>query len=136
MSVPDQDASYPKKPSKFGHLQLATSGPQACPLKGSALLNSPFYNKGAAFPADERAAFKLTGLLPTNVSSLEVQSKRAYRQYASLDDNLAKNTFMTSLAEQNSVLYFKVSLKFLLQLHTPVHPTSMFLPDEQQILDT
>ena len=102
MSTPDTSRN------KFGHLQLATSGPQACPLKGAALLNNPFYNKGAAFPADDRIEFKLTGLLPTNVSSLEVQAKRAYRQYSSRDGDLAKNTFMTSLAEQNSVLYFKV----------------------------
>ena len=103
--------------SKFGHLQLATSGPQACPLKGSALLNTPFFNKGAAFPADERVEFKLTGLLPTNVSSLDVQAKRAYQQYSTRANNLAKNTFMTSLAEQNTVLYFRVSLEISIQFY-------------------
>lgn len=111
-------ASYQanKKHSKFGDLALATSGPLACALKGPALLNTPFYNKGAAFPADERAEFKLTGLLPTNISSLDVQTKRAYAQYSSRDSSLAKNTFMTSLAEQNQVLYFRVSLTYLFRL--------------------
>jgi malate dehydrogenase (oxaloacetate-decarboxylating) len=97
----------------FGHLPLSTSGPEECALVGSALLNSPYFNKGAGFPAEERKQFKLTGLLPQNVSSLDQQVKRAYQQYSTRQDDLAKNTFMTSLKEQNEVLYFRVSLTFL-----------------------
>ena len=95
--------------SKFGHLPLSTSGPQDCALTGSALLNTPYFNKGAGFPAKERREFKLTGLLPQHVSTLEQQTKRAYQQYSSRQDDLAKNTFMTSLAGQNQVLFFRVS---------------------------
>lgn len=98
-----------EKHPKFGHLPLSTSGPQDCALSGSALLNTPYFNKGAAFPAEERKRFKLTGLLPQNVQTLDHQVKRAYQQYSSRQDALAKNTFMTSLAEQNQVLYFRVS---------------------------
>jgi malate dehydrogenase (oxaloacetate-decarboxylating) len=97
---------------QFGHLPLSTSGPQDCALTGSALLNTPYFNKGAGFPAEERKEFKLTGLLPQNVQSLDQQVKRAYQQYSSRKDDLAKNTFMTSLKEQNEVLYFKVSGTF------------------------
>lgn len=43
------------------------------------------------------------------MQSLDQQVKRAYQQYSSRKDDLAKNTFMTSLKEQNEVLYFKVS---------------------------
>ena len=116
MSSVDQKTVAPPKHPKFGDLPLSVSGPQACALKGSALLNTPFYNKGAAFTKEERSSFKLTGLLPQNVSSLDVQAKRAYQQYSSRKDDLAKNTFMTSLAEQNTVLYFRVSLLFELLL--------------------
>lgn len=98
-----------EKHPKFGNLPLSTSGPQDCALTGAALLNTPYFNKGAAFPAEERKQFKLTGLLPQNVQSLESQVKRAYQQFSSRQDDLAKNTFMTSLAEQNQVLYFRVS---------------------------
>lgn len=98
-----------EKHPQFGDLPLSTSGPQECALVGSALLNTPYFNKGAAFPAEERKQFKLTGLLPQNVSTLEQQVKRAYQQYSTRQDDLAKNTFMTSLAEQNQVLYFRVS---------------------------
>ena len=102
---------------KFGHLPLSTSGPQDCALTGSALLNTPYFNKGASFPASERKGFKLTGLLPQHVSTLEQQVTRAYQQYSSRKDDLAKNTFMTSLAYQNQVLYFRVSGKALFRSH-------------------
>jgi hypothetical protein len=98
------------KHPQFGHLPLSTSGPQDVAITGSALLNTPYLNKGAAFPASERRDLKLTGLLPQNIQTLEQQLKRAYQQYSSRQDDLAKNTFMTSLAEQNQVLYFRVSL--------------------------
>lgn len=39
-----------------------------------------------------------------------MQVERAYRQYCSCTDALAKNTFMTSMKEQNEVLYYKVSI--------------------------
>lgn len=97
------------KHPKFGNLPLSTSGPQDCALVGSALLNTPYFNKGVAFPVGERQQFKLHGLLPQNVQTLDQQVKRAYQQYSSRQDNLAKNTFMTSLAVQNQVLYFRVS---------------------------
>lgn len=118
--------SYSKevKSTKFGHLPLSTSGPLTCTLtvgrqpshqrytdtcvQGSDLLTSPYYNKGSAFPPDERQGFKLHGLLPPNVQTLESQVERAYEQYNSRQDALAKNTFMTSMKDQNIVLYYKV----------------------------
>ncbi|KAI9851576.1 MAG: NAD-dependent malic enzyme, mitochondrial [Thelocarpon superellum] len=97
------------KTPRFSHLPLSTSGPEKCALTGAALLRSPYFNKGSAFPAEERRAFQLNGLLPANVQTLDEQVKRAYRQYSSRQDPLAKNTFMTSMKEQNQVLYYRAS---------------------------
>ena len=159
-----------QKSSKYGHLQLSTSGPEECaltvsgcftlftkhnpnlqiqllyccnlflsphflntckpnlfnptfasytclpviltlsvvPNQGSALLRSPYHNKGSAYPPNEREEFQLYGLLPPNVQTLEEQVTRAYEQYSSRGNALAKNTFMTSMKEQNEVLYYKV----------------------------
>jgi len=72
------------------------------------LLSTPYLNKGSAFTAEEREEFDLTGLLPMTINTLEEQVKRAYAQYSSRPDALAKNTFMTSLKEQNEVLYYRV----------------------------
>ena len=101
-----------EKHSQFRHLPLSTNGPQDCALTSSALLNTPYFNKGAAFPPEERRKFRLTGLLPQHVATLDEQVERAYQQYSSRQDDLAKNTFMTSLAEQNQVLYYRVSLDY------------------------
>lgn len=77
------------------------------------MLNSAYLNKGTAFTAEEREEFELTGLVPTAVHDLDTQVKRAYAQYSSRSDDLAKNTFMTSLKEQNEVLYYKVQLPLM-----------------------
>lgn len=87
------------------------------PHQGPALLRSPYHNKGSAFPPEEREAFKLYGLLPPNVQTLEEQVERAYQQYSSRTDALAKNTFMTSMKDQNEVLYYKVWLESSLDMH-------------------
>ncbi|KAH7001397.1 hypothetical protein EDB80DRAFT_722167 [Ilyonectria destructans] len=110
---------------KFRNLPLSTSGPIDCALTGTALLNSAYLNKGSAFPADERRQFKLTGLLPQGSQTLEQQCKRAYQQYSTRADDLAKNTFLTSLNDQNEVLYYK-----LLQLHLKEMMSVVYTPTE------
>ncbi|KAI5367132.1 putative malic oxidoreductase, malic enzyme domain, malic enzyme, NAD-binding protein [Septoria linicola] len=94
--------------NRFEHLPLATSGPQECALTGTALLNTPYLNKGSAFTEHERKAFDLNGLLPSKVNTLEEQVKRAYDQYQTHRTELGKNTFMTSMKEQNEVLYYRL----------------------------
>ncbi|KAF5989349.1 malate dehydrogenase (oxaloacetate-decarboxylating) [Fusarium bulbicola] len=113
------------KKSKFGDLPLSTTGPINCALSGTSLLNTPYLNKGSAFPPDERREFSLTGLLPQGVQTLEQQCKRAYEQYSSRPDDLAKNTFLTSLKDQNEVLYYK-----LLQLHLDEMMSIVYTPTE------
>jgi malate dehydrogenase (oxaloacetate-decarboxylating) len=92
----------------FGHLPLSTSGPLDCSLSGVAVLRNPYFNKGTAFTREERDEFDLHGLLPPNIQSLEEQLERAYAQYSTRPDPLAKNTFMTSMREQNAVLFYRV----------------------------
>ena len=71
-------------------------------------MHSPQFNKGSAHSEEERKEFGLYGFLPPNVQTLEEQVSRAYEQYCSRGDNIQKNSFMTSMYEQNEVLYFKV----------------------------
>ncbi|WYZ44585.1 hypothetical protein EsH8_VII_001021 [Colletotrichum jinshuiense] len=117
--------SRDRKGSKFSHLPLSTTGPISCAVTGSALLNTPYLNKGTAFPEDERREFNLTGLLPQSIHTLDQQLKRAYEQYRSRQDDLAKNTFLTSLKEQNEVLYFR-----LVQEHLPEMFSVVYTPTE------
>lgn len=109
------------KPSKFSHLLLSTSGPQDCALTGSALLGSPYHNKGSAFPPNERQDFKLHGLLPPNVQTLDQQVQRAYEQYRTRGDALAKNTFMTSMKDQNEVLCYRLIQDHLKEMFSIIY---------------
>lgn len=97
-----------QRTGKYSHLPLSTSGPIECAVTGTVLLNTPYFNRGSAHTFEERNEFNLSGLLPQGVQTLEQQVNRAYEQYSTRVDDLAKNTFLTSLKEQNSVLYFKV----------------------------
>ncbi|KAI1195042.1 malic enzyme [Nemania serpens] len=106
---------------KFSHLPLSTRGPIECAVNGSVLLNTPYFNRGSAHTAAEREEFNLTGLLPQSVQTLEQQTNRAYQQYSTRPDDLAKNTFLTSLKEQNAVLYFKLLQDHLKEMFSVVY---------------
>ncbi|KAF1955079.1 hypothetical protein CC80DRAFT_493418 [Byssothecium circinans] len=114
-------ASTQEKNSKFGHLPLSTSGPQETTLTGNALLRTPYFNKGSAFSKEERDILKLHGLLPANVQTLDEQVNRAYAQFKSRPDDLAKNTFMTSMKEQNEVLYYRLILDHLTEMFSIIY---------------
>ncbi|KAF2434693.1 hypothetical protein EJ08DRAFT_668176 [Tothia fuscella] len=107
--------------SQYGHLPLSTSGPMPCAISGSALLRTPYLNKGTAFTSAEREQFKLHGLLPPNVQTLEGQVSRAYKQFKARNNDIGKNTFMTSLKEQNEVLYYKLILDNLKEMFSIIY---------------
>ncbi|KAK6460797.1 mitochondrial malate dehydrogenase [Scheffersomyces coipomensis] len=88
--------------------RLSIEGPIECDLEGFQVLNSPIFNKGSAFTREERKAFGLTGLLPSQVNTLDEQVERAYRQFSYLKTPLAKNDFCTSMRIQNKVLYYEL----------------------------
>ncbi|GAA5975917.1 hypothetical protein JCM5350_000778 [Sporobolomyces pararoseus] len=85
-------------------------------LRGRALLNEPSLNKGAAFTKEERDTFGLFGLLPHESHSLEQQCKRAHNQLKERPNNLAKYTFLSSLRDQNHVLFYNLCLRHLNEL--------------------
>ncbi|KAH8692435.1 putative malate dehydrogenase [Talaromyces proteolyticus] len=107
--------------SKFSNLPRAATGPLECPLESHALLHNSYYNKGSAFTKEERHTFKLHGLLPPNVQTLEEQVKRAYDQYASRPNDLAKNTFMASMKAQDEVLYYRLIQDHLKEMFSVIY---------------
>lgn len=117
-------------PPKYAHLPLSTSGPLDCSLTGTTLLNNPSFNKGSAFTHSERLTFSLTGLLPPGIQTLDQQVQRAYEQYSTRSDDLAKNTFLTSIKQQNEVLYFR-----LLQDHLEEMFSVVYTPTEGEAIE-
>ncbi|KAK9471380.1 malate dehydrogenase [Dipodascopsis tothii] len=109
---------------------LSHTGPIICPFEGRDLLNAPEYNKGTAFSKDERETFKLVGLLPPKINSLDSQVQRAYEQYSARGTNIAKNTFLMSMKYQNHVLYFR-----LLQDHIKEMMSIVYTPTEGDAIE-
>ena len=84
--------------------------------RGLAVLNTPHLNKGTAFPAEERKALGLTGLIPPDISTLEAQVERAYIQYERLSDALSKNIYLTALHDRNEVLFYRLFSEHLREM--------------------
>ena len=84
--------------------------------RGLAVLNSPQMNKGTAFSAEERKELGLTGLLPTEISTLAAQVQSAYIQYERLPDALSKNIYLTALHDRNEVLFYKLFSEHLREM--------------------
>jgi malate dehydrogenase (oxaloacetate-decarboxylating) len=98
------------------HRSNGDDGRYKTKARGLAVLNSPLLNKGTAFTAEERKALGLTGLLPPDISTLEVQVTSAYTQYGRLTDALSKNIFLTALHDRNEVLFYRLFSEHLREM--------------------
>lgn len=76
------------------------------PFRGEVLTEHPIFNKGTAFPEDERQTLGLVGLLPEAVSSLALQKQKTYESFKAKPDDLEKYIFMLSLLDRNETLYY------------------------------
>jgi malate dehydrogenase (oxaloacetate-decarboxylating) len=102
----------------FGSIMATTTSNRIfrVALRGDAILTNPHWNKGTAFTLNERKQFGLIGRLPSQVNTLDQQCQRAHDQLASLDTPLRKNSFLQSLKEQNSVLFYQLLRRNLREL--------------------
>jgi malate dehydrogenase (oxaloacetate-decarboxylating) len=76
--------------------------------RGRSVLSAPFLNRGTAFTSEHRRDLGLTGLLPSEVSSVGDQQRRVYAQYSRQPDNLAKNVYLGNLRDRNEVLFYRL----------------------------
>jgi malate dehydrogenase (oxaloacetate-decarboxylating) len=99
---------------RFGLKQDGAGGFRLeCPYRGSVLLRHAMYSKGSAFTHEERATFGMEGLLPSHVTSLDLQARRAYRAIQRKTDPLEKHIGLASLQDRNEVLFYRVLLDHL-----------------------
>ncbi|GAA5699999.1 NAD-dependent malic enzyme [Streptomyces avermitilis] len=76
--------------------------------RGHAVLNSPRLNRGTAFTRQERQELGLVGLVPPQVLTQDQQAARAYTQFRSQPNDLAKNVYLTALRDRNEVLFHRL----------------------------
>ena len=78
------------------------------PLSGLELLDTAMFNKGSAFPEDERTEFGLHGLLPAHVGSIEEQLSRRYDNFQRRRTELQQHIFLRALQDRNEVLFYRL----------------------------
>jgi malate dehydrogenase (oxaloacetate-decarboxylating) len=94
------------------------------PLKGAGLLDNPIFNKGSAFPEEERTAFGLHGLLPPHIGSIEEQLERRYQDFAAKRSDLQQHVYLRDLQDRNEVLFYALMRAHIAEMmplvYTPV----------------
>ena len=108
-------------PSPFD--DIAAGRPAKVPLRSSALLGARLLTKDLAFPADERRAFGLDGLLPDRVLTIEEQLDLELEHLRRKDDPLEQYIGLAALQDRNATLFYRLlaehTEEFLPIVYTP-----------------
>jgi len=82
------------------------SGPIETDLSGGNLIRHHLFNKGTAFTEAERDTFRLHGLLPPNVGSLEGQVSRRLKVLRNFATNFERYAFIRDLQDTNETVFY------------------------------
>jgi malate dehydrogenase (oxaloacetate-decarboxylating)(NADP+) len=92
-------------------------------LAGLALLDDPVRNKGTAFTESERKRFRLEGLLPASVETIDRQVERVLEHFEDMPTNLERYIYLNGLCDRNETLFFRTvmsdPLRFIPILYDP-----------------
>jgi len=93
-------------------------------LRGMPLLQSPAWNKGTAFTAEERTRLGLNGLLPHQIETIDDQLVRAYEAYLAKRTPLGRHIQLRALQDTNEILFYRLLLAHIEEMmpivYTPV----------------
>src|SRR4051812_15271834 len=87
---------------------IAAGRPAAIALRSSALLGARLLTKDLAFPADERRAFALRGLLPDRVFTIDQQVELELEHLRVKDDPLEQYIGLAALQDRNATLFYRL----------------------------
>jgi malate dehydrogenase (oxaloacetate-decarboxylating) len=85
---------------------------------GYSRLDDPLLNKSTAFTLKERVKYKLIGLLPPKIETLEQQVERTKLIFNQQTESLQKHVFLRALQDRNEVLFYR----FLMENITETMP--------------
>ena len=90
------------------------AGRSACiALAGPALLGSRLLTKDLAFPASEREAFRLRGLLPDRVLTINEQVELELEHIRRKDDALERYIGLAALHDRNATVFYRLLAEHL-----------------------
>ncbi len=103
--------------------RIAAGLPADIRESGASLLGQRLLTKDLAFPADERAAFRLRGLLPARVLTIEEQVELELEHIRRKRDPLEQYIGLAALQDRNATLFYRLLAEhleeFLPIIYTP-----------------
>ena len=87
---------------------IAAGRPARIALAGPALLGTRLLTKELAFPVDERDAFRLRGLLPDRVLSIDEQVELELEHLRVKTDPLEQYIGLAALQDRNATLFYRL----------------------------
>ncbi|HSK53436.1 MAG TPA: NAD-dependent malic enzyme [Clostridia bacterium] len=87
--------------------------PATIALHGPTLLGNRLLTKDLAFPADERDAFGLHGLLPERVLTIDEQCELEVEHLRRKDDDLERYIGLAALQDRNATLFYRLLTQYL-----------------------
>ena len=81
--------------------------------RGKELLWDALLNKGTAFTEEERETFGLTGLLPSQVNTIEDQAERTYQAITCKPEPLEQYIGLRALQDRNETLFYRLLIEHL-----------------------
>ena len=94
---------------------MADASPLDAPIEvdltGYELINTPLLNKGTAFTEAERDLFRLHGLLPPHVGSLEDQVARRLKVLRAVESDFARYAYLRDLQDTNETLFYALLVR-------------------------
>src|SRR5262245_27338182 len=92
---------------------IAAGRPASIGVAGTALLGSRLLTKDLAFDEPERDAFRLRGLLPDRVLTIEEQVELELEHLRRKDDALERYIGLSALQDRNATLFYRVVAEHL-----------------------
>src|SRR5437867_2203193 len=86
------------------------------PFDGYLLLECPVFNKGSAFPENERYELGLLGLLPPHVATIEEQLARTYENYQQKSSAQERYIHLMSLQDRNETLFYRLLQEHIVEM--------------------
>lgn len=83
---------------------------------GYELLKDPFLNKGTAVTTEERKTYRLEGLLPPAVETIELQAERVYAEMKRKSSLIEERRFLMEVFNHNRTLFYRVFQEHLVEL--------------------
>lgn len=77
-------------------------------LTGYDLMNRPILNKGTAFTDEERHVFRLHGILPPHVGTLQSQAARRLKVLRAFGSDFERYAFLRDLLDTNETLFYRL----------------------------